>query len=360
MPHDDPSAELATLRQQLSEVDLALLDVVARRARCVTAIAAFKARQDVPALDRARELAHLDALVARGRTLGLAEPLVGALFEALFAASRAEQRRVRLAALPPLRVGIVGATSGIGATLARVLAGAGVEVERTGLDVGAPPEVVAARSELVVLAVPIDVTCEVAAQVGPHVRAGGCLMDVTSVKQAPLAAMLRATSDDVEVVGAHPLFGPSEAPDLDGLRVVLCPGRGAVWLPRIARLFELLGAELVEASPEEHDAHMAYGQALVQAKTVALGATLAGAGVSLGRARQLATETARAELATLERLAAQRPGLFAELLCDNPAAATACAALAEVLAQVAREAGAGDRDALVRRLEEVARYVGST
>lgn len=355
MPHPPASDELVALREELSSVDAALLEVVARRSRCVAQIAAFKAREDVPALDRARETAHLESMLARGDALGLAEDLVRPLFAALFAASRAAQRRVRLDALPPLRVGIVGATAGIGATLARVLARAGVAVEGTGLDAGAPAEELAARSELVVLAVPIHVTCAVAAQVGPHVRPGACLMDVTSVKGAPLAAMLAATAPEVDVVGAHPLFGPTAAADLEGRRVVLCPGRGEAWLPRVAKLFELLGAEVVEATAEEHDRHMAFGQALTQAKAIALGATLAKAGVSLARARALSTETSRADLDTLVRLAAQRPGLFADLLCENPAAAGACDALAQELSALAREAGACDRDALVRRFERAAR-----
>ncbi len=357
MPQRPTSEELAALREELSSVDRALLEVVARRSRCVAEIAAFKAREDVPALDRARETDHLESMLARGAELGLVEDLVRPLFEALFAASRAEQRHVRLAALAPLRVGIVGATAGIGATLARVFTRAGLVVEGTGLDAGAPAGEIAARSELVVLAAPIDVTCAVAAQVGPHVVPGACLMDVTSVKRAPIAAMLAATSPEVDVVGAHPLFGPSAAPDLEGRRVVLCRGRGDVWMPRVARLFELLGAEVVEADAEEHDHHMAFGQALTQAKAIALGATLARSGVSLARARALSTETSRADLSTLERLAAQRPGLFADLLCENPEAPSACAALAQELAALAREAAAHDRDALIRQFMAVARVV---
>ena len=352
-----PTDELAALREELSSVDAALLEVVARRSRCVAEIAAFKAREDVPALDRARETAHLEAMLARGADLGLAEDLVRSLFGALFAASRAEQRQVRLAALTPLRVGIVGATAGIGATLARLFSRAGLEVEGTGLDAGAPAEELAARSELVVLAVPIHVTCEVAARVGPHVAPGACLMDVTSVKRAPLAAMLAATAPEVDVVGAHPLFGPTAAADFEGRRVVLCRGRGEAWLSRVAKLFELLGAEVVEADAEEHDHHMAFGQALTQAKAIAFGATLARSGVSLARARALSTETSRADLATLERLAAQRAGLFADLLCENAEAARACDALAEELAALARDAAAPDRDALIRRFDAVARVV---
>ena len=69
MPQRPTSEELAALREELSSVDRALLEVVARRSRCVAEIAAFKAREDVPALDRARETDHLESMLARGAEL---------------------------------------------------------------------------------------------------------------------------------------------------------------------------------------------------------------------------------------------------------------------------------------------------
>ena len=76
MPQRPTSEELAALREELSSVDRALLEVVARRSRCVAEIAAFKAREDVPAL----------AAGPRGWAAGLAFIAAAALGDARFPA----------------------------------------------------------------------------------------------------------------------------------------------------------------------------------------------------------------------------------------------------------------------------------
>ncbi len=356
------SEDLVGLRERLTQVDRELLDAAARRADCVRAIAACKARDGIPALDRAREAEHLEAMCAHGARAGLGRELVSALFTALFAASRAEQRRVLSRESERFRVGIVGATAGMGAFLARVLADAGFVVEGAGLGQGAAIDALAGESELVLLAVPIDVTGAVAASVGPRLRDGACLMDVTSVKVGPMAAMLGATRPAVDVVGTHPLFGPSERADLEGQRVVLCRGRGEAGFARVQRLFESLGAETVLADPAEHDAQMALVQGLVHVKTMAVGSTLArlaaDAAVPLARASALETPSFRSELAVVARIFSQSAELCADLLTANPGAARVCDTFADEAALLAGHVREHDRAALLRRFAEVAAYLG--
>ena len=62
------------------------------------------------------------------------------------------------------------------------------------------------------------------AQVGPYLRPGALLMDVCSVKMAPVEWMLAAAPADVEVLGIHPLLGPaSSRAGILGSTVVLFP-----------------------------------------------------------------------------------------------------------------------------------------
>jgi prephenate dehydrogenase len=66
----------------------------------------------------------------------------------------------------------------------------------------------AGNFDIVVLSVPIDVIEGTAARVAPLMRPGSLLMDLSSLKKEPMAAMLRHVPPGVEVIGAHPLFGP--------------------------------------------------------------------------------------------------------------------------------------------------------
>lgn len=360
MPNALPAPpSLARLRAELDAADDELLRVLARRAEVVSRIAEAKALAGLPVLDRAREEAHLAARCARGAELGLDAGLVRDVVSRVVRASREAQRVARAEVPKGFSVGIVGGTSGMGAFLARELRAAGLEVEVTGLDAGAPSADVASRHDLVVLAVPIEVTADVARRVGPHVRAGGCLADVTSVKRAPLEAMLAATPASVEVVGTHPLFGPSVS-CMDRLTVAVCEGRGSVWMRRLTSLFEGLGAEVVQVDAEDHDARMALSQAAIHAKSLALGHVLAAYPGGAPALCTTATPQLRAEVALVARLAAAPPALLVGLLFENPHARSAVARLVEELARLSDALASGDRAFVASRVEALAVALGPT
>jgi chorismate mutase/prephenate dehydrogenase len=351
-----PSDDLLRLRDELTQCDADLLGIVRKRADIVRTIAETKARDDLPAFDRGREAAHLHALTERAETMGLPRTLVRDLFGALFASSRAEQRDVLARSAPRFRIGIVGSTSGMGAFLERVFSRAGFEVDGMGLGHGATAEEVASRNDLVIVAVPIHLTVDVVRRIGPHVRDGACLADVTSLKRAPLEAMLASTNEGVSVVGTHPMFGPA-GDDMDRQKVVLCQGRGEAWMAKIKQLFELFGAETVLATPEEHDAQMALIQVLVHGKTIVLGSVLERLGADLVRSRELASPIYRAELAMIGRLFSQDAGLYADILTSNPDAAKVCGAFAREAELLARAVEEGRRETIVERFREVSAYL---
>jgi chorismate mutase/prephenate dehydrogenase len=344
------------LRERLAALDRELVRIVAERMQLVREVSAHKLAAGLPAFDRERESVHVADLVdSTGGDAAVAD-VVRELWGSLFAASRRVQRDASLTELERCSVGIVGGTAGMGAFLARVLARAGFVVETTGLDAGAPAREVAARHDLVVVAVPIAATLAVIEEVAPHVRAGACLCDVTSLKVAPLRAMLEHAGPDVDVVGTHPMFGP-RGDDCDRQKVVLCRGRGEAWFAWLERMFEALGAETIEATAEEHDAQMAIIQVLVHAKTMVLGSVLARLDADLARSLDFASPIYRTELAMVGRMFSQRADLYAEILTSNPLAARIGEALEHETARLAHALASADRTAIVERFEEVAAFM---
>jgi len=91
----------------------------------------------------------------------------------------------------------------------------------------------AGESDIVLLSVPIAKTSEVIRQVAPCMRQGSLLMDVTSLKSEPMRAMIKHAPEGVEVIGTHPMFGPT-MPALKGQTMILTPaaGRSEKWLPK--------------------------------------------------------------------------------------------------------------------------------
>lgn len=348
--------ELAALRDDLAATDKELVTLLAQRMRLIREVARVKADKDLPSFDREREGAHLDDLVARAQEAGVPDDVVRDVFARLFAASRLEQRRFLQARSERFSIGIIGGTQGMGGFLARVFEGGGYTVEAMGLGEGAPAKEVAARHDVVVVAVPIDVTVKVIEEIAPHVRKGATLIDITSIKRAPLEAMLAHAPEGVDVVATHPMFGPHGV-DFDRQKVVLCRGRGEAAFARVKKLFETFGAETIEATAEEHDAQMALIQVLVHEKTMVLGSVLERLKADLGRSLQFASPIYRTELAMIGRMFSQRAELYADILTVNPEAPRLSHVFEQEAAYFARAVAMGDRDSVVRRFRQVADFM---
>ncbi|MEO8959592.1 MAG: prephenate dehydrogenase/arogenate dehydrogenase family protein [Rudaea sp.] len=80
-----------------------------------------------------------------------------------------------------------------------------------------------ARSDLIVIAVPVAVFETVLEELRPRLGPQHLVMDVCSVKQGPCALMDKLLGDAVPHIGCHPLFGPLSIARAEALRTVLSP-----------------------------------------------------------------------------------------------------------------------------------------
>jgi type III secretion protein N (ATPase) len=138
-------------------------------------------------------------------------------------------------------------------------------------------------------------------------------MDVTSLKEAPVQAMLASTP--ASVVGTHPMFGPS-VHTLQGQRVVLCRARGDAWGDWVAQSFAARGLVVTESTASQHDRAMSVVQVLTHFQTQVQGLTLSRLGVPLADTMPFTSPAAlptsvRAIDAMLTIGKGQRMGIFA-------------------------------------------------
>jgi prephenate dehydrogenase len=211
-------------------------------------------------------------------------------------------------------IGIIGGTGGIGKWFAAFFAAEGYPVHVTGRSTGMPLPELAKRCPVVIVSVPIAATAETIRRVGPHLPEGSLLMDLTSLKDEPVRAMLAASR--AEVVGCHPLFGPN-CPSLAGENIILCPGRGERWLKRIERLFTKGGARVTVTTPAEHDRMMALVQGLTHLETILMGLTLRDSGVEASALDPFSTPVFRTKRAIIDKVFGARPELYAGLITGN-------------------------------------------
>jgi prephenate dehydrogenase len=215
-----------------------------------------------------------------------------------------------------IQIGIVGGTRGMGNWFANFLEEEGYRVHVFGRNMGT--EDIARMADIcrvVVVSVPIRVTGAVIEKIGTYVRKDALLMDLTSLKEEPVQAMLKASVS--EVVGCHPLFGPHVGA-IAGQRVVLCPARGDHWLPWLKGILEKSGASVVETTPEIHDRMMAIIQGLNHFDTIMIGLALSRTGVSFSELCRFATPAFAAKVEIIRKVFCQNPILYADIVSINP------------------------------------------
>ncbi|MDW7710555.1 MAG: bifunctional chorismate mutase/prephenate dehydrogenase [Deferrisomatales bacterium] len=349
--------ELEGLRGRIDAVDARLVELLAARRDLVAQVAELKGARGLPLYHPAREEDLISRRREQGRRAGLDPDLVEDVFRRLLRSSRVAQSRSL--AVRGVRPGAVVLLVGGGGSMGRGLHGwfrtAGYEVrvlEREDWDRVAE---LAAGADLAVLAVPIDATADAAARLGPHLPPECVLADITSVKAAPLDAMLRAHPGPV--VGLHPMFGPTTA-TMDQQIVVVTPGRDEPACRWVLDQLAAWGAVLVEATAEEHDEVMGVVQALRHFATFAFGQFLCRQGVPLARTLEFSSPIYRLELGMVGRLFAQDPALYAEILFATPERRELLRGYLESVAQNLAMVEAGDKEGFCAEFRRVASWFG--
>lgn len=121
----------------------------------------------------------------------------------------------------------------------------------------------AAQCDVIILAVPVSEIRGICEDIAGFLKAGSVVVDVGSVKLAPIADMVECLPEHVQIVGTHPLFGPQSAAEgVVGHKVSLCAVRGEAWRPIRVFLQRQLKLEVILCQPEEHDREAAMAQGL--------------------------------------------------------------------------------------------------
>ncbi len=247
-----------------------------------------------------------------------------------------------------LEIAVIGGTRGMGRWFAGFFQEQGFTVHALGRGWEDNRQELIERSQVVVMSVPIGVTCQVIERVGPLVKNGALMMDLTSLKAEPVECMLRCSVS--EVIGVHPLFGP-DAESMKGRNVVICPARGDNWLAWLRQLLTGSGAEVVETTPDRHDAIMAMVQGLTHLTTVAMGLTVRASGVDLSELRRFLTPTFEKKMAMIERVFGDNQRLYAEIIAFNPNTKRLLQLYEEALHELKGLVAEGDSEALLRLMQ---------
>lgn len=307
-------AELTALRDQIDEVDKALLNLLAKRLELVAEVGEVKSRFGLPIYVPEREASMLASRRAEAEALGVPPDLIEDVLRRVMRESYSSENDKGFKTLcPSLRpVVIVGGGGQMGRLFEKMLTLSGYQVrilEQHDWDRAAD---IVSDAGMVIVSVPIHVTEQVIGKLPPLPK--DCiLVDLASVKNGPLQAMLAA--HDGPVLGLHPMFGPDSG-SLAKQVVVWCDGRKPEAYQWFLEQIQVWGARLHRISAVEHDQNMAFIQALRHFATLLMGCTWQKKMFSLSNYWR-SSPIYRLELAMVGRLFAQDPQLYADIIMSS-------------------------------------------
>lgn len=252
------------------------------------------------------------------------------------------------------RIGIIGIHGQYGQWLKNFFETLGHTVIGSDLETELSNAEVVQQSDVVIFSVPIRYTVEVIESVLGFGREDQLWMDVTSVKQKPVEAMMKSPA---EVVGLHPMCAPT-APTLKGQIMMRCDGRLNEWAEFVETFMEASEAKVKHVSPEEHDRMMATIQALPHASVLSMAAVLRKRGVNVHDMLESTSAFYRIVWSLMSRILAQHADLYADIQMSNPSTVEILRELEDSLRELRERVEAGERDSFIDDFESSAEHFG--
>jgi len=212
-------------------------------------------------------------------------------------------------------VGIIGGFGGMGQLFSAVFERAGYKVLCSGRNTPVSNADIASTCDIVIVSVPIHDTVRVIGEIAPLMRKEQVLCDLTSIKIAPIDAMLKSKA---QVIGLHPMFGPSVS-TFSGQTITASPARcDEKTRDMLYQIFRNEGAKICPMDPKEHDKIMSIVQGLVHFTTLSVAETIKNTGIPLEAILPVMSPVYRIELGLVGRILGQDPSLYADILQMNP------------------------------------------
>ena len=121
----------------------------------------------------------------------------------------------------------------------------------------------AASKDIVIIATSISSLEDVLKKIKKCLKKNAVVIDVCSIKEKPAKLMKKILPKTVDIIGAHPLFGPDAFPILKRKKIVLCPIRTDKLSKIKSYLKKKKKIEVIITTPEKHDREIAKSLCLV-------------------------------------------------------------------------------------------------
>lgn len=193
----------------------------------------------------------------------------------------------------------------------------GYRILMTGRSTELRPEEMIPEVDVVVVCVPISATSDTVRKYGPLVGEGKALILLAGESEETLDTAIEVTSDDVEVLLVHNLWGPQAATMKDKNAIVVRTPRSGKLCNEFETFLYKHGADIYQDSAARHDLLMGIGQKLPTVISVALAMTLDEHGITSDDIASHCTLTSLYPILAMARVHSQNPRTYAEIMSTS-------------------------------------------
>jgi prephenate dehydratase/prephenate dehydrogenase len=193
----------------------------------------------------------------------------------------------------------------------------GYQTFMTGRSSTLRPEEMITLVDVVIICVPISVTAQTIRQYGPLLRDGQALILLAGESEQTLQAATSVTSQGVELMLIHNLWGPQTLSMKDKNATVVRTPRSGSFCSEFEAFLYKHGADISQDSPSQHDLLMGVGQKLPTTISVALAMTLQQHAIACDDIGTHSTLTSLYGILAMARIHNQNSRTYAEIMATG-------------------------------------------
>ncbi|MGA8205777.1 MAG: prephenate dehydrogenase/arogenate dehydrogenase family protein [Woeseiaceae bacterium] len=355
---------LDDLRQQLSDVDRRIVELIADRQRIVGEIGRDKLSSGTATRDFAREKDVLDMARARAAELGVDPELAEAILAELIRSSLASQERDRVIAEgrgDGRSVLVIGGAGKMGGWFAEFFTSQGFATSIADPGVEDGPGCFADWTDagvgfdVIVVAAPLAVSGRILAQLAV-LKPPGLVFDIGSLKTPLRDGLAELARVGCRVTSLHPMFGP-DTRLLSGRHLIFCDVGSAEATRDAKALFNSTMVEQLDMGLDDHDRLIAYVLGLSHALNIAFFTALAESGEAAPKLARLSSTTFDSQLLVSAAVAQDNPHLYFEIQHLNRFGLGPLDALCEAAERIREVVAKGDESGFVDLMEKGRAYM---
>ena len=356
--------DIETLRNELSELDLKIIELVHRRQVLSEEIGAIKRDKGRPTRDYQREKLVIELAKSHAEKLNVDPLMVVDLMQLLIQSSLKTQESARVKEEGQgngRKVLIIGGLGRMGSWFSEFMSMQGYDVHIADKNIDEEDESHFSNwigtddnYDITVVATPLRESKEILEEILEHGREG-ILFDIASIKSPIKETLTKISEKGMRVTSIHPMFGP-DTDLLTGKHIVFMNLDEQDSHLEIMKLFESTTAQLIEMSIDSHDYAISYVLGLSHIINIAFSKVLHDSGQKEEEFSQVSSTTFKDQIEVARRVSQENPNLYFEIQHLNDHSIKTIEELNRVIQEISDAITMGSEENFVKIMNSGKKY----